>query len=381
MLFWILAAALTAIVTYWVTKPLLRPPQDLTGGREADLAVYKDQLSEIEADAARGALAAADAVSARSEVARRMLRAADAKDAEASSATLASQPVARDAARTAHIAASIFLPLAALGLYLNLGSPGLPGQPLEARLIGDPRDSQANDLVAKVEAALRKNPQDGRGWDVIAPVYLTLGRFDDATTAYATAIRIQGESASRLLGYVDARIRADNGVIGDDARKALARVRELAPDRQEPRIWLAMAKEQDGDKQGAIADYRAIVAESAANAPWRSTVEQRIAALERPATDGAGAGSPSPSDMAAFEAMTPEQRQAKITEMVDGLAAKLRAQPNDRIGWQRLIRAYAAMGRREDAMKAASDARTGLAGDQAEIRQFEDWIKQVGLAG
>ena len=373
MMFWIIAAALTAAVTYAVTKPLLRPAEEARGESAADVAVYKDQLREIDADAARGSISPVEADAARAEVARRMLRTADAPQAPAA--------IAREIGRFAYVAASVALPIATLALYLNFGSPGMPAQPLAERLAAGPNHDNANDLVAKVEAALRANPDDGKGWDVIAPVYMAQARYADAASAYATAMRLLGESAARLQGFADARIRADNGVIAEDAKKALERVRALAPERQEARVWLALAKEQDGDVKAAIADYRAVLAESAADAPWRKMLEERIAALENPAPAQSEAKGPGAADVAAFEAMTPEQRQTKINSMVDGLAAKLKAQPKDRDGWQRLIRAYTALGRRDDAMKAAQEARAGLAGDAAEMQQFEAWMKQVGLSG
>jgi cytochrome c-type biogenesis protein CcmH len=381
MMFWVLAAALAAMVTFAVARPLARE-RDTDANVEADaaaadLAVYKDQLHEIEADAARGALSPAEAQSARAEVARRVIRSAESGRTDGKPERASASP-----APWAFTATTVALPLASLGLYLYFGQPGLPNQPLSARLEAPADANHANDLVAKVEAALRKNPEDGKGWDVIAPVYFAQARYVDAASAFANALRINGESAPRLQGFAVARLRAENGLIPEDAKTALARARQLDPQRTEPRIWLAVAKEQDGDRAGAAAEYRAILADSAADAPWRAMLEGRLAALD-------GADKPPPivqrnptdADVAAFEAMTPDQRAAKINEMVDGLAAKLKAAPNDLTGWQKLIRAYAALGRRDDAMKAAADARAGLAGDEAQVRQLELWMKDIGLAG
>ncbi|MFN0218081.1 MAG: c-type cytochrome biogenesis protein CcmI [Hyphomicrobium sp.] len=386
MMFWFAAAALAAAVTYAVTLPLARETRD--GGDDsaaADLAVYKDQLKEIEADIARGALSGSEAEAARAEVARRMLRKSE------SAARVSSPDVAAARskfARLVYTAASIALPLASVALYLTYGAPGLPGQPLSARLEMPNDVAHGEDLVAKVEAALRINPEDGKGWDVIAPVYLAQARYVDAANAYATSMRLLGENFSRLLGFALARIHAENGLAPDDARKALEAARKLEPQRTEPRVWLALAKEQDGDVTSAAAEYRAILAGSAADAPWRKSVEERLASLDGGAAAGsrdgresaAGAG-PSAADVAAIEAMTPEQRAAKINDMVDGLAAKLKAQPNDLAGWQKLIRSYTALGRRDDAMKAAAAARAGLSGDAAQVQQLDAWIKDLGLAG
>ncbi|MGQ0456667.1 MAG: c-type cytochrome biogenesis protein CcmI [Hyphomicrobium sp.] len=381
MIFWFAAAALAAAVTYAVTRPLAAGSADNAAddAAAADLAVYKDQLREIEADASRGALAPGDADAARAEVARRMIRRAEDGAKSPASERMASARTAR----IAYLAATLALPLASAALYLSFGAPGLPGQPLSARLQTPNDAAHADDLVAKVEAALRKNPDDGKGWDVIAPVYAAQARFADAAQAYQNATRLLGESAGRLQGFAVARIGAENGLVTDDARAALERTRTLDPQRVEPRIWLAVAKEQDGDLAGAATEYRAILSKSAADAPWLSMLTQRLAAI-----DGAGAAPPSvatrdptAAEVAAFEAMTPDQRAAKINDMVEGLAARLKAQPNDLNGWQKLIRAYTALGRRDDALKAAADARAGLASDANQVQKLDAWMKELGLAG
>ena len=278
MLFWIAAAALAAAVTYAVTRPLADAAREASADSDAaaaDLAVYKDQLSEIDADVARGAMPTAEAEAARTEVARRMLRRAEPDPAVKREGGLSLVALNR-----AYAAAAIALPVLSLALYLQFGAPGLPAQPLSARLEAPVDPAKGNDLVAKVEAALRANPEDGRGWDVIAPVYAAQARFADAASAYANALRLNGENLARLQGFADARIRSENGLIPEDARKALERARTLDPKRVEPRMWLALAKEQDGDAKSAIADYRAMLAEAPADAHWRKMLEERIAALE-----------------------------------------------------------------------------------------------------
>ncbi|PPC87740.1 MAG: c-type cytochrome biogenesis protein CcmI [Hyphomicrobium sp.] len=386
MVFWLAVAMLAAAVTYAVTRPLMMPSREGQPGADdsiaADLAVYKDQLQEIESDLARGALSATEAQAARNEVARRLIRRSESGsvDEKGSSAQVGAL------SKWAFSLASVFLPVASLGLYLAFGQPGQPGQPLSARIDAPVDATKTNDLVAKVEAALRDRPDDGKGWDVIAPVYMKQGRFQDAATAYAKAINLLGENPTRLQGFVDARIRAENGLIPDDVRAALEKLRIADPSRREPRMWLALAKEQDGDRAGAAADYRALLADAPADAPWRTAVEQRLALVTGASAPQPNTGpekipsanAPSEADMMA---MTPQQREAKINEMVDGLAARLKTDAKDLTGWQRLIRAYQALGRKDEALKAVSDARAGLAGDDASLRQLDEWVKQLGLAG
>lgn len=372
MVFWILVALLAAAVTYAVTRPLLQPVTETSDASDADIAVYKDQLAEIDADEARGAISKIEAEAARAEVSRRVLRKADHGSAAAA-------PVSDRVLNPLHMTATLALPLASLALYLVFGAPGLPGVPLSERLAANLDATKTEDMVAKVEARLREKPDDGTGWDVIAPVYMAQARFQDAATAYANALRYLGESPRRLLGFADARIRAADGLVPDDARKALRTVLDKEPKRVEPRIWLALAKEQDGKKDEALADFKALLAEAGDDAPWRGVVEDRIAYIENPNAVKPPHKGPTAEQVAKAEAMSPEERAAMIERMVSGLADKLKANGRDKDGWQRLIQAYQMLGRKDDAVQALANAKTGLAGDDVAIKQIEDFAKALGV--
>lgn len=392
MLFWIAVAALSAAVTFAVTRPLLKETiQDAPAGA-ADLAVYKDQLSEIDTDRARGLISEVEAEAAKAEVGRRLLRKADQSEGGVASLKLGAVP------KWVHFAATLILPVASLGLYIAYGAPGLPGAPLKERLAAPINGTKTQDLIAKVEQRLRAHPEDGRGWDVIAPVYMAGRRFSDAADAYAKANRILGETPKRLLGFAEARIRSEDDVIPDDARAALQSVLKIEPKNFEARIWLALAKEEDGDKAAATAAFKALLADAPADAPWKGPIAARLAALENPApASGLASGQGSPAkaaaapaatpsgpsqrDMSAAEQMTPQARQAMIDGMVGRLAERLKTNARDKDGWQRLIRAYQVLGRKDDAVKAVASAKAGLAGDNKAIEEIEAFAKSIGVGG
>jgi cytochrome c-type biogenesis protein CcmH len=363
------------------------------GTASADIAVYKDQLKEIVADEARGTLGPDEAENARAEVGRRLLRVTQESAESKTSDSAASRnrfitPVS--------LVTSIALPVASLALYLAYGAPGMPAQPLSERLAETTETSKPNDLVAKVEERLRDHPEDGRGWDVIAPVYYAMGRYADSADAYQKAIQLLGEDQRRLQGFANSRIRMENGIVPDDARKALQRILVLAPKSIEPRIWLALAKEQDGRLTEAAADYKDLITNAPNDAPWRTVLKDRLAKLDPksaaslPSDQNAAANAappppaeamPSGPDASAVMAMKPEERQAFITRMVDGLAARLKADGSDADGWLKLIRAYEVLGRHDDAVKALNDARTNLKANQGGLVQLEDLARQLGIGG
>jgi cytochrome c-type biogenesis protein CcmH len=289
------------------------------------------------------------------------------------------------------IVVATLVPLLALGLYLLYGSPRLPDQPLAARL-EDPSNSQnLAALVARVEARLREHPDEGEGWDVIAPVYLGAQRYQDAADAYNEAIRLLGPSAKRLSGQGQALVLANNGVVTEDAKSALTQAIALDPTLIEPRILIAIAKEQDGDFASAIADWRALIDKAPADAPWRQMVEQRIASDEAhlagkplpgtpaPAEAPPVAGGPSTSDVAAAQNMSPADRQAMIETMVQRLAARLDQDGSDLGGWLKLVKAYSVLDRKDDALKALARAKSQFTGNAQALQQLDQLAAELGL--
>ena len=165
MLLWAIFAVLTAVVLY----ALLRPLAGGSGGEGSRAAfnatVYRDQLGEVQSDRERGLIGESDAEAARIEIARRLLAADAESPAEQGSPT-------HSPLRAVTVGLAVALPLAALSLYLIYGSPRLPDQPLIARLQDPASNKNLEVLVARVEARLREHPEEGEGWEVIAPVYM-----------------------------------------------------------------------------------------------------------------------------------------------------------------------------------------------------------------
>jgi cytochrome c-type biogenesis protein CcmH len=375
MLFWLFCAVMTAAVVYAIARPLLSPPTGALDPAAADLEIYRDQLKEIEADRARGLLDAAEAEAARIEVSRRLLARADA----------APRPRARrggpDAAKIAVAATTAGVPLAALALYLAVGNPGLSGQPYARREAVKLDNAPVSQLVAKVEARLRERPEDGKGWDVIAPVYLTQQRYRDAAQAFANAIRLLGESTKRLAGFAEATVLANNGIVTEDARLAYEKILRLEPGRVEPRFWLALAKEQDGDLARAAQDYQNLLAEAPAQAPWRSAVEERLTAVRSRLAAGTALARPGPTaeELAAGDKLPAHDSALMIRQMVERLATRLKTNGQDLAGWQRLVHAYAMLGEKDKALRALAEARNAFAGDNASLSQLDALAESLGL--
>lgn len=379
--FWISAALLTVLAVLAVARPLLKPA-DQYGARDAsrsaaDAAVYRDQLAEIEADRARGLISDTEAEAARVEIARRLL--ASAEPGTASTAR-ASAPSAGTGPDKLFLIVAGMVPMIAIGLYAKLGSPGLPDRPISERLAKAPSpNADIDELIARVEAQLRANPADGKGWDVIAPVYLRLERFADAAEAYRRALDLEGETARRLSGLAESTVLANDGIVTETARRAYQRILELEPDRTEALFGLALAKEQDGDLDEAEAAYRKLAENAPPSVPWRVFVMERMEAIAQ--KRGPGGVGPAPDAAAAetIAGMPEQQRRQIIHQMVQGLAARLKENGRDVDGWQRLMRSWTVLGDIPQAEAALVDARKALAGDDKALAEINAFARSLGL--
>ena len=379
MLLWIILATLTAVVLLVLLRPLATRSREDAGRAEFDAAVYRDQLREVESDRERGLINPVEAEAAKLEISRRLLASADEKQRSGVPAPLRFRSAAI-------LAVSILIPLAAVSIYLVYGSPGTPDQPLAARLADPANEQDLAAIIARVEARLRARPDEGDGWDVVAPVYMGTGRYADAADAYTKAIKLLGESPKRLAGRGQALVLASNGVVSDDARKSLERAVALDGSLLEPRILLAIAKEQDGRFQEAIDDWRALLDRCDPSAPWRKMVEQRMAAAQahltgdvQPPADAPVKTGPSEQDVTAAQDMNPAERQAMIEQMVQRLAQRLEQQGDDLAGWLQLVKAYSVLDRKDEAERALSRAKTQFSGRTDAIEQLNALAAELGL--
>jgi cytochrome c-type biogenesis protein CcmH len=369
MTLWFVFALMTAAAIFAVLWPLGRARRKQRGG--SDLAVYRDQLDEVARDRASGLIGEAEAEAARVEVSRRLIAAADAAPPEATSG--ARETFRR---RTAAVLVLVALPAIATALYLTLGSPQLPGQPLASRAATPLQDRTLDTLVAQVEDHLAKNPEDGRGWEVVGPVYMRLGRFEEAVKARRNALRINGPGSNREADLGESLMAAANGVVTDEAKAAFERA--LAADARNPkaRFFLGVAAHQDGQGARAAAIWRDMLKDAQPDSPWVGMVREALASV------GAGdAPGPSAEDVAAAQQMKPEDRDAMVRGMVDRLAERLKHDGSDVEGWLRLVRAYTVLGDRGRALSAIADARRALGHDTDKLRRLDALVKELQLEG
>lgn len=374
MFFWIVIAVLTAGVAGLLLAPLMKAIPDAQVEGEDEAAIYRDQLQEVDRDLAQGLIGAADADYARAEIGRRLLAVSDKRQAT----------VISKRASGKHRLATVFVilcpPVVGLAGYLLLGNPGIPDQPLAARL--ENPGNNISLLIAKAERHLAQNPQDGAGWDLLAPIYFRSSRYDDADAAYRNAIRILGETPQRLAGLGETLVASNQGIVTEEARGFFEKAVAADRDNMRARFYVALGFEQAGRKADALSAFQAIAKDSPPGAAWEQLVAQHIAANQPVDAPQATPkpGNPTGADIAAAEGMSSTDRQAMIAGMVASLEAKLKDDPKNIDGWLRLVRSYKVMGQDAKAQEALQTGLTTYPASTNEGQRLVALAREMGLS-
>lgn len=373
MWLWLAIAAVAAITLALLVFPLLRRGA-APGERLAhDLAVYRDQLREVDIDLARGVLGEEEAAAARQEIERRILQ----SDARQDRVAITE----RSRRGVTAIALVVLVPVSALALYLGLGSPETPGYPLASREDAAPSTAEHDgggelpDMVARLEQRLQNDPDDKAGWLLIGRSYMQMRRFTDAAVAFTRVMTLDAADVDAQVSLGEALTFAADGMVTPVAKAAFDAALLMRPGHPAARFYLGLAERQAGRAQTAYDRWLALAKESPPGAPWLGLLKQRLqdvgaelgidvaaewpAHLQRPESAAPRpAKGPSSEDVKSAMQMSSEDRMAFIRTMVGGLAARLQDEPNDFDGWMRLGRAYGVLGEQDNSKNAYAQAAT-----------------------
>ena len=327
--FWISAALVSAIAAALIVHRAARALRP-AGAEDASVAVYRRQLTEIDDLAERGVLPEAERRSAHAEAARRLLAAADAK----------AEPV-KPPTRAGRIAVAVvagLAPLAAIGVYLAIGSPQTPDQPFARRLAAwraDPSNLDPDQWVAVLQKIVREHPRDPQAYLFLARAQLTAGDAFSALQTLRAGINVDRRRGELWEALGVAEMARANGQITPDAIKDYQQAVQLDPSLPGPRYYIGRAKILGGDIDGGLADWRALD-KIMPPEDWRHPgLENEIAGVEKTH------GLPPP---VAAPTGPPADQQGFIRSMVAKLAGELAAHPDDPPGWARLLRSYQVLG-------------------------------------
>ena len=361
---WIIFAAMTAVVIAGLLRPVVKGQAQPEGhDRNAyDRAIFRDQLAELDRDLERGSIAAPEAEAARNEISRRLIAAASAPEV---SRPLGSPSMA--------LLAALIVPAVALPLYLKAGNPLLPDVPLATRLEKAAETGDYEALIAKVERHLASTPDDVEGWKILVPAYRKAMHWTDVAEAQRNILRLSEPTAAGIADYGEALTMANQGLVSAEAHDIFLQALALDPKLPKARFYDALALKQEGKADDAKAAFEAFLAETPADAPWRSMLvaEMQDMSARPPALDQ--------QTMKDASSMSPEDQQAMIRSMVDGLDAKLKANGNDIGGWLRLIRARGVLGEAGKARLAYETAKAQFKDNPDALTALDGLAKEMSI--
>jgi cytochrome c-type biogenesis protein CcmH len=260
------------------------------------------------------------------------------------------------------------------------------------------------EMIQRLAARLEKNPKDGEGWRTLGWSYLNLGRFSEASGAYARAIELNPGDTELKTSRIDAVIRSSEGRVTTDAGNAIEDVLKVDPQNARALFFKGLAKAQTGDKASALADWVGLLKNVKPEEPWLPELKSRISELERDlGVDAPTLAAPKPAmsrdvaaasknesgtpiekgpnaqDLQSAKAMSPADRSAMIRDMVDGLARRLEQSPRDADGWIKLIRSRIVLGEIEQARRAFSRSIEVFTDEPQQRDRIVAAARQLGL--
>ena len=251
-------------------------------------------------------------------------------------------------------------------------------------------------MISSLEAKLKADPNDAEGWRMLGWSFFQTQRYAEAAMAYKRATALRPDNADYWSSLGEALVTAGPGTVPAEAKAAFDKAVALDPKDPRARYFIGVSKDMAGDHKGAIDDWFALLNDTPAGAPWEADVRRtiqavgekdkievatRLAALKpaapAPGTAAAAIPGPNPDQMRAATQLPAGQQQAMIAGMVEGLAAKLKANPKNVEGWIMLMRSYTTLGRASDAGVAYRAAVAANPGAKAEL---DDAAKTLGVA-
>jgi cytochrome c-type biogenesis protein CcmH len=374
MMLWVLFAFLTFTIIAILLVPLLKSSGVKSPARaDYDIAVYRDQLKELEQEIERGLLSETQADAARAEVHRRMLAA---EDAELKTPLKRVREDSRFTRLAAIVVIAVVLPLGAAILYSLLGSPQLTGKPYAWRMQNDP-EFVVTAEVGKLETLLQNNPS-ASGYQRLAEMHFAARNYDQAVAADRRAISLGANDAMTWSELGEAVVLMNGGAVVPEALQAFITALGIDSRSERARFYIGLAEAQIGNLKQAVAIWRDLEKDSDPNAPWIPMLHEHITVFSKEGGFDPASVPPSPPSMANLNAAITAMMNAMHTQagvsvpaaspsnndsqdtmihgMVAQLAARMEKNPDDAAGWQRLAHAYSVLGEKEKARTAIDHA-------------------------
>ncbi len=252
--FALFATLLVVATAAFILPPLwlgLRAPKARADRKTANLAIFRDQLAELEREKAEGSLAEADFEQAKRELQRRLLEDVEPAAEEAN-------PVSHAPTRKTAIALLLLLPILALLGYGLLGNPHAL-DPAETVAKPQMTPEQIDAMVSKLAERMKVNPDDPKGWLMLARSYKQLGRYAEAVEAFSHAEKVVNEEPDLLAAYAETIAMAEGKGLGGKPSQLIDRALKLDPKHAHSLFLAGAAAMERGDNKQGIVYWEALL--------------------------------------------------------------------------------------------------------------------------
>ena len=358
-----ITALLTLLVVAWLVRPLLRTPtSDGISSERLNASIHRDQLQALEADLARGAINQQDFETTRDELQLRLL-----DDTESYEQAPAPKATGFWTSRRTAAAIGLSLPMLALGIYWQLGTPAAIDQIAKTQV----DNHQMVQMIDALATKLKANPDNPKGWVMLARSHKIMGRLEEAQQAFEKAGSLVNTDPDLLVDYAELLGTLAGNNLEGKPQQMISEALRINPEHPMGLMMAGVVAYQRTDYKGAIGRWEKLLGLLPPDSPDAEQILANIADARAkaglPATD---TNKLPPVPAGAAEGMTPE----KVNQMVERLAARLKENPDDLAGWARLARAYKVQGQLDEAANAYAKTGKLLDSDPDLLTQYADLL-------
>lgn len=382
-IFWLIASVTALGAAILIARPLLFSRAAENAPDDKLAFDVDEQINSIRRDLDCGLIDASVAAAAEREAERKL--------------SPASVSIARTSrfGRMSAFAALGAAPLAAVLLYLNLGTPEALTMAGDAFAARGPSGVDASQVaISSLEERVRTSPNDFASWMALGDAYAASNRAADASSAFSRAAELNVDDADAHSALGEALVLQSNGAITAEAREAFARALELSPADPRARYYLAESRYQVGAVEEAAKAWARLLNDAPADAPWFAAVaarmnaaaaeaglatsaldlgedtRRRLVQADAPPADQEVPGGSLAGQADAIAALPADEQRQMIESMVAGLAERLKTNPDNPEGWRMLGRSYRVLGRPEESAAAWKELQNRGAAGAEDWRQY-----------
>ena len=370
---WLLIGFVALAAAGWLARPIFRQTGVELNEADSAVSIFRDQADELQRDLKAGLISASEFEAAQKEIEVRALNAAR----QIGQGLSVSRPAPASAALLAGCAA-----LAAVMIYVSLGTPGARDQPLAARRTAALKErAAAGDLQSRINILIEKtktDPTSFEDWWMLARSYAAVGDHASAADAYRQAVDLSDDRPAVLAAYAESMTLANGNKVPQAARLVFEQILRKTPDPR-ARYYLALAKAQAQDFEAAIEDWTALARDSEPGAPWMSLVRRDITNMARFLKRDLVAYLPDATPAEIARAGGSPEDSTELANRAAAIVKALEANPKDYKRWIALAETRSALGNDDEAAAAIAAGRSEFAGAPFVLGKIDEAARALGI--